>query len=101
MISKIKEQFTKERYLRTLTILIGAVIAVFFLKELRNIFIPLFLAIFFSLLFGPLVGFLTRKKVPNFLIMLIMLVIVSVALFLIGTVVYASVISFANEFPKY
>jgi len=98
---KLKDQSNASRYLHGLYILLAAVITIFFLKELRNIFIPLFLAIFFALLFGPLVSFLSRKKVPNFVIMLLLLIIVSVVLFLLGTVVYASVSSFANEFPKY
>ncbi len=101
MTSKLKDQFTKDRYLRNLVILLASVIAIFFLKELGNIFIPLFLAIFFAFLFGPLVSFLSGKKVPNFVIMLLLLVIVSVVLFLIGTLVFASITSFANEFPKY
>ncbi|MEA2078205.1 MAG: AI-2E family transporter [Candidatus Marinimicrobia bacterium] len=101
MTLKLKDQFTKDRYLRNLVILLASVIVIFFLKELSNIFIPLFLAIFFAFLFGPIINFLSRKKVPNFMIMLLLLVIVSVILFLIGTLVYASITSFANEFPKY
>ncbi|MEA3392931.1 MAG: AI-2E family transporter [Candidatus Marinimicrobia bacterium] len=101
MLSKLKDQSNANRYLHGLYILLATVITIFFLKELSNIFIPLFLAIFFSFLFGPLISFLARKKVPNFVIMLLLLIIVSVVLFLLGTVVYASVNSFANEFPKY
>lgn len=101
MISKLQDQTKMNRPLRYLVIMVAFIITVFFLKELRNIFIPLFLAVFFAFLFGPMVSFLSRKKVPNFVIMILVLVIVSVALFLVGTVVYASVTSFANEFPKY
>jgi predicted PurR-regulated permease PerM len=101
MAKKLQDKINIERSVRHLVILIAFIIAVFFLKELRNIFIPLFLAIFFAFLFGPMVTFFTKKKIPNFLIMIILLVIVSVALFLVGTVVYASITSFANEFPKY
>lgn len=101
MTAKLKDQFKENRYLRTIVIILIAGLSVFLLKELRNIFIPLFLAIFFAFLFGPIVGFLNRKNVPNFVIMLLLLIIVSVVLFLIGTVVYASISSFAGEFPKY
>ena len=87
--------------MKYLVVLIAFIITVFFLRELRNIFIPLFLAIFFAFLFGPMVSFLSKKKVPNFVILILLLIIVSVALFLVGTVVYASITSFANEFPKY
>ncbi len=101
MATKLQNELRSNRSLRHLVILVSAVIAVFFLKELRNIFIPLFLAIFFAFLFGPLVNFMTKKKIPDFVVILLLLIIVSVVLFLIGTVVYASITSFANEFPKY
>lgn len=101
MPSTLQDRSKINHYLRSLLILVAAVITIFFLKELRNIFIPLFLAIFFAFLFGPLVSFLTRKKVPNFVIMILLLIIVTVVLFLLGTIIYASVSSFANEFPKY
>ncbi|MCF7832587.1 MAG: AI-2E family transporter, partial [Candidatus Marinimicrobia bacterium] len=101
MPTKIQDKSKMNHYLKNLLILIAGVIAIFFLKELGNIFIPLFLAIFFAFLFGPLVSFLSRKKVPNFVILILLMIIVTVILFLIGTVVYASISSFANEFPKY
>ena len=101
MTRKLQDQFTLARPLRHLVILLAFAIAVFFLRELRNIFIPLFLAVFFAFLFGPMVTFLSKKKVPDFVIMILLLIIVSVALFLVGTIVYASITSFANEFPKY
>ena len=101
MTSKFQDQTQLSRPLRHIVILLAFVITVFFLKELRNIFIPLFLAVFFAFLFGPMVAFFSKKKVPNFVIMILLLIIVSVVLFLIGTVVYASITSFANEFPKY
>jgi len=101
MSSKLLDQHKVNGYLRTLLILIAGVIAIFFLRELRNIFIPLFLGIFFVFLFGPIVSFLARKKVPNFVIMILLLIIVTVVLFLMGTVIYASISSFVNEFPKY
>ncbi len=89
------------KYLKGLLTVVVFCVAIYFMRELRNIFIPLILAIFFAFLFSPLVGFLIRKKVPNFLIIILLLVIVSVILFLIGIVVYASITSFAGEFPKY
>ncbi|MFO7842033.1 MAG: AI-2E family transporter [Fidelibacterota bacterium] len=100
-MNRIQQQNNKERHLRNLLILAGFCIAIFFMRELRHIFIPLTLAAFFAFLFSPITGFFTRKKVPDFLIILLLLVIVSVVLFLIGIVVYASISSFISEFPKY
>lgn len=101
MTSKLQNQSKLARSLRHLVILLAFVITVFFLRELRNIFIPLFLAVFFAFLFGPIISFFSKKKLPDFVIMLLLLIIVSVVLFLVGTVIYASFNSFANEFPKY
>lgn len=98
---KLRDQFDSNFYLRGILISISFVIAVFFLKELSNIFIPVFLAIFFTFLMGPLITILDRKKVPNFVSMLLALIFVAVILFVIGTVVYASIASFVAEFPKY
>lgn len=101
MVDKIKNQFTENPYIRAVFIVIAATFAIYFLKELSLIFIPLSLAIFFTFLFGPLISFMSKRKVPNFIIMILILIVVSVLLFLLGTIVYASVTSFANEFPKY
>ncbi|RLC56521.1 MAG: hypothetical protein DRH89_05495 [Candidatus Cloacimonadota bacterium] len=101
MPTKLQDQLKMNIYLRNLLILIAGVIVIFFLKELSNIFIPLFLSVFFVFLFGPIVSFLSRKKVPNFVIMILLLIIVTVILFLLGTVIYASISSFVSEFPKY
>ncbi|MDZ7821893.1 MAG: AI-2E family transporter [Candidatus Marinimicrobia bacterium] len=100
-MDRMGPQNSMDRYLRDLLILAGFCIAIFFMRELRHIFIPLVLAVFFAFLFSPITGFLSRKGVPNFLIILLLLVIVSVFLFLVGTVVYASISSFVSEFPKY
>ncbi|MBW6458748.1 MAG: AI-2E family transporter [FCB group bacterium] len=100
-MNNIDEQYKMNRYLKNLLILAGFCVALFFMRQLSIILIPLLLAVFFAFLFSPLVNFLNRKGIPNFLIILFLLVIVSVILFLLGTVVYASITSFIAEFPKY
>jgi len=94
-------QSRKDHYLKNILIILGFCLAVFFMRELRHIFIPLVLAVFFAFLFSPVTDFFTRKGVPDFVIILLLLILVSVVLFLIGTVVYASISSFVSEFPKY
>lgn len=98
---KLREQLDNNFYLRGLFIIVSSVIAVVFLKELSNIFIPVFLAIFFAFLMGPLITFLDSKNVPNFVSLILAIIFVTVALFILGTVVYAAISSFAAEFPKY
>ncbi|MFA6618712.1 MAG: AI-2E family transporter [Candidatus Neomarinimicrobiota bacterium] len=101
MDRKFQDQFNSDFYLRAMLVSIVAVILIYFLKELSNIFIPVFLAIFFAFLMGPLITFLDSKKVPNFVSLILALVLVAIILFVLGTVVYASIASFAAEFPKY
>jgi predicted PurR-regulated permease PerM len=97
----LKQQERMNNYLRVLAILAGLVIAVIVLKGMRSIFIPLVLAVFIAFLFSPLIRFLNRKKVPNFVIILLLFVIVGGMLFLFGTVVYASISSFVAEFTNF
>jgi AI-2 transport protein TqsA len=97
----MNEQNAMNRYLKNLLILAGFCLAVFFMRELRTIIIPLVLAVFFTFMFSPVINFLNNKKLPNILIILFLLIIVSVVLFLLGTIVYASITSFVSEFPKY
>jgi AI-2 transport protein TqsA len=91
----------RQQYLKSISILLALVIAVFFLRELRSIFIPLVLAVFMAFLFSPLIRFLSNKRVPNSVIILLLFIIVGGMLFLLGTIAYASISSFINEFPKY
>ena len=89
---------------RLTTILIGILVIIavgFVLNILQSIFKPLLLAIFLSFLFEPMTQFFMRLKFPKFLAFLISLILVFVALYLIGLMVYASIAAFAEEFPKY
>lgn len=101
MGDKIKDQIMNNTYLRGMFILLASAMAVYFFKELSGIFIPLVLAVLFAFMLGPLVSFLDEKKIPNFVSIVLALIIVSIVLFVLGTIVFASVSSFANEFPKY
>jgi predicted PurR-regulated permease PerM len=74
---------------------------IYVLKTLQAIFIPLTFAIFFQLLFAPYSRFLETKKVPNFIIIFTIVAIIFISVTLVGSVVYASVFSFINDFPKY
>src|SRR6056297_1293377 len=87
--------------LERILILIGFIIAVYFMRELKGILVPLVFAIFLAFLLNPFVSFLTDRKIPGWLIMLIVLIVVSVVLFLLGIIVYAGVSSFVEDFPYY
>lgn len=71
------------------------------LRHLRVIFKPLLIAIFLSLLFEPMVRFLMRLRIPKFFAFLISLILIFAILWSLGLLIYASVASFVEGFPKY
>ncbi len=84
----------------TLGIIVTALV-VYILKTLKSIFIPLTFAIFLSLIFAPLVEYLKKKRFPQFLIIIILVLIIFITFNMIGTIIYTSVASFAKNFPSY
>ncbi len=82
-------------------LLISTSIVVLALKNMQSLFIPLMFAVFFSFLFDPFHRFLTKKKVPNSLAVLIVLIIVFSVMYLIGYLIFLGSQSFVSEFPKY
>jgi len=73
----------------------------FVLRQLQTIFKPLLIAIFLSLVFEPLVKFFTRLKIPKFFAFLISLIIVFAILWSLGLLIFSSVASFTEGFPRY
>jgi len=82
-------------------LLISTSIIVLALKNMQSLFIPLMFAVFFTFLFDPFHRFLTSKKVPNSLAVLIVLVAVFSVMYLIGYLIFLGAQSFVSEFPKY
>ncbi len=82
-------------------LLISTSIVVLALKNMQSLFIPLMFAVFFTFLFDPFHRFLTRKKVPNSLAVLIVLIIVFSVMYLIGYLIFLGSQSFVSEFPKF
>ncbi len=89
-----------ERNLVLLVILLILLIGIV-LRPLKEVMMPIIIAIFLSFLLKPLVIFLKRKKAPAFLAVLITLLILFIILNLLGMLVYSSVLSFIREFPHY
>ena len=81
------------------------VIAVFVLGvmmlQLRDVLLPFVMAVLFSIIFKPVIEWLRSKRVPMVIALFGVLILFSVALFLIGWVLYASTVSFVAELPKY
>ena len=73
------QEETWQKILQFMAILVIAVILVFVLKTLKNIFIPIVLAVFLSYLFAPITERLARIKIPRLVSLLVILGIIAVA----------------------
>ena len=82
-------------------LIIVLAIVVYILKVLKGIFIPLSFAVFLQFMFVPIYRKLGDRKVPVWIINVLVLVIVLGLFFGLGSIVFASVNSFVKEFPKY
>ena len=92
----------RENKLTSFLLAILVIFAVgFVLHQLQVIFKPLLIAVFFSFIFEPMVNFLTKIKIPKVFAFLLSLIFVIVIFYLIGLIIYASVASFSEEYPKY
>lgn len=67
----------------------------------RPILLPVFLALFLTLVLDPPVSFLHRHKFPMWLAVLLTLILVFTLLYLLGWMLYASVQAFVRELPVY
>jgi AI-2 transport protein TqsA len=89
---------------QTATIFLGiivSVIVVIVLRELRAVFIPLFFATLFSFLVGPWVRKLVQRRIPQWIVLTLLVAVIFVVIELLGTLIYTSAASFIREFPRY
>jgi predicted PurR-regulated permease PerM len=82
-------------------LIIVLAIVVYILKVLKGIFIPLSFAVFLQFMLVPIYRKLGDRKVPVWIINVLVMVIVLGLFFGLGSIVFASVNSFVKEFPKY
>jgi len=80
---------------------IALVVAGVVLKLAKPVLFPFFLAIFISYIINPILEFLTRRKVPKFLAVLVLILTTFSLMYLLGAVFYSSGKAFAVEFPRY
>ena len=73
----------------------------FVLHILQSVFKPLFIALFLSYVFEPLIKLMRRIKIPKFVSIFFVLIITFLFFYLIGLILYSNVNTFTEEFPKY
>ncbi len=89
---------------QTATIFLGVIVSVILvvvLRELKSIFIPLFFSILLSFLFGPWIRKLVQKRIPQWVSLTLLVVVIFLVIQLLGTLIYTSAGSFIGEFPRY
>jgi len=94
----------ERRDLRRLQALLGVIVGVlviFALRELRQIFIPLFLALFLYFLFIGTVVRLRRWGIPKLLVLAGVLSFIFITLCLLALLVYTGATTFIEQFPSY
>lgn len=80
---------------------IGLVALGILLSELRNILLPFVIASFLFILFSPVNTFLTGKKFPLWLVIIVNIIIIVFISFGVIRFVVDSVISLSNDLPNY
>ncbi|MDZ7722156.1 MAG: AI-2E family transporter [candidate division KSB1 bacterium] len=92
----------KKPYLgNTLIQMAAFIVVVAGLQAAGTLIVRFLLAIFISLIFGPIFFGLRRKKVPTVLAIFIVLIIILAFFILVGTLVGTSLASFTNDWPSY
>jgi predicted PurR-regulated permease PerM len=71
------------------------------LKLARPVLFPFFLALFISYIIGPALEFLTRRKVPRPVALIVIILVTFSLIYLLGAVFYSSGKAFAAELPDY
>ncbi len=89
---------------KSVKIFLGVLVVIaigFILHLLQSVFKPLFIAIFLSYVFEPMINFMQRIKIPKFIAIFLVLIITFVFFYLIGIIIYSNIDTFSKEFPKY
>ena len=92
------------RDLSIVKVLLGfivVVLAVYILKLLSALFIPLTVALLLYFLFNHTVKRLTSRRVPTVLVLIFLMAFIFVVLYLFGLLLYTGVSTFVSEFPEY
>jgi AI-2 transport protein TqsA len=71
------------------------------LKSAQSVILPLIIAWLLSFLIGPAINFMTARKIPTTLAVVIILIVLLGIIYLSATFLYARFSAFAAAYPKY
>jgi len=101
-IMNIEQKALSElRWIRILLLSLLLPVVVIVLKALQAIFIPLIFAIFISFVFAPMRSWLSKHKLPFWLNIVLMVLIILLIVSVLGLIIFAAGNSFVQQFPKY
>lgn len=101
MTDNFKSSSTHIKAIAYLLGFISFVVFVYILMALKNILIPFTIAIFLTYLFHPLVSFLKKKNVPQWLSLIFIFVVVFFFYYLIGVLIVSSFSTFPENAQIY
>jgi predicted PurR-regulated permease PerM len=71
------------------------------LKTAQSVILPLIIAWLLSFLIGPAINFMTARKIPTTLAVLIIIIVLLGIFYLSGTFLYARFAAFVEAYPRY
>jgi predicted PurR-regulated permease PerM len=86
---------------RFLLIVAAFVIVVAGMRAAESLLVPFLLSLFIAVIVTPLLSWLDRRGVPNWLSILIIIVFIVIIGFFIGAIVGSSINSFREDLPEY
>lgn len=93
-----------KKYLKIITYFLGFicfVISVYILMALKDILIPVVIAVFLTYLFHPLMMYLSRFKIPSWLSLVIILLLISGVYYLLGLILLSTYNTFSERLGYY
>lgn len=75
--------------------------SIYILKELQSIIMPFFIAMIIAFVFLPLYTYLVKKKIPSGIAIVAVILIILVLSNLVSVLIYTSINTFSEQFPKY
>lgn len=100
-MNQLQKALVDLKWIRLVQVAMFLPVVVIVLKALQTIFIPLIFAIFLSFVFAPMRSWLSKHKIPFWLNMSLMLLVILIVFFSLGMVIYVAGTGFVEQLPKY
>lgn len=92
------------RYSRLIALLLGIIVIAllgYIMQEMKSVLLPFVIAVFFSIIFQPIMTFLRAKKVPTAVSLLVVMITLGLVLILLAMIFFSSAEAFVEAQPRY